>query len=643
MLWILEDQFKPRTLEDIDKIVCAELPDPSDKELFDYVATHVFHGPCGSTNPRCLCMKDEKYSKKFPKEFVSSTQVNTDGYPLYQRCNCGRTIRKGLHLIDNPWVFSYNKYLCKVFNCHINVEICSSIHSVKYLHKYVYKGHNRIQARISSTDAPRDGAIAGATCYEVLRTVDGVVCDTYQKAVQERGLLHSDAEFDNDLTLVACIASPRQVRELFAMMLHYCDISQPDVLLEKYLDAMSEDIRFANYASQLTNPIWLENLSALESIIYHNGSSFATFPGLSQGVKLQLTETECGPSQGNNILCAILAAEHLQGMLNLEQRQLYDAVFEAIESTECAKEAKVFFVDGPRGYGKTFLYSAILAQIKASRLNSITTATSGIVTLLLEGGQMLHSTFKIPILVTHISTCAISPDSKIDRQIQSASMIIVDEALIMHRHVYKTLDRSIRDVMKNIDASLENVLFGGKVIVMGGDLRQMLLVIPIGSRSMIFSSSLNRNDKQISRYQDRDCGGAILYSLTRQFQEPSKPDDLDNRKRRTDLARRPSPEQIFSNVNQPATELEASVQSKEPASLGFDTNIVSADDHHRDKFQIDLMVVDDHPRDKFQIDLMVGICENRRCFVESHQPRWSLKLWRRIDTKMGKAEFVKTE
>jgi hypothetical protein len=29
------------------------------------------------------------------------------------------------------------------YNCHINVEIYCSIKSVKYLYKYIYKGHDR--------------------------------------------------------------------------------------------------------------------------------------------------------------------------------------------------------------------------------------------------------------------------------------------------------------------------------------------------------------------------------------------------------------------------------------------------------------------------------------------------------------------
>ncbi|XP_078440862.1 uncharacterized protein LOC144710894 [Wolffia australiana] len=130
-------------------------------------------------------MKDGKCSKKFPKEFVSSTQVNNDGYPLYQHRNNGRIVQKGSHLINNRWVVAYNKYLCKVLNCHINVEICSSIQSVKYMYKYVYTGHDRIQDRISLKDAPRDGAIAGATqdlssCDEAQQYLDARYISTLE-------------------------------------------------------------------------------------------------------------------------------------------------------------------------------------------------------------------------------------------------------------------------------------------------------------------------------------------------------------------------------------------------------------------------------------------------------------------------------
>lgn len=39
-------------------------------------------------------------------------------------------------------VVPYNPHLTRMFNCHINVEVCSSVQAVKYIHKYIYKGHD---------------------------------------------------------------------------------------------------------------------------------------------------------------------------------------------------------------------------------------------------------------------------------------------------------------------------------------------------------------------------------------------------------------------------------------------------------------------------------------------------------------------
>ncbi len=47
----------------------------------------------------------------------------------------------------------YNPYLSLLFNCHINVEVCTSVAAIKYLYKYVYKGHDRAQVDVGPVDA----------------------------------------------------------------------------------------------------------------------------------------------------------------------------------------------------------------------------------------------------------------------------------------------------------------------------------------------------------------------------------------------------------------------------------------------------------------------------------------------------------
>ena len=54
-----------------------------------------------------------------------------------------------------------------MFNCHINVEICSSIKAVKYLFKYIYKGHDR--ASVSVTDKVNEAEIDEIQQYREAR------------------------------------------------------------------------------------------------------------------------------------------------------------------------------------------------------------------------------------------------------------------------------------------------------------------------------------------------------------------------------------------------------------------------------------------------------------------------------------------
>jgi hypothetical protein len=46
-------------------------------------------------------------------------------------------------------VVSHNVYLSTKYDAHINVEVCNNIRAVKYLFKYVYKGHDHATVEIS--------------------------------------------------------------------------------------------------------------------------------------------------------------------------------------------------------------------------------------------------------------------------------------------------------------------------------------------------------------------------------------------------------------------------------------------------------------------------------------------------------------
>ncbi len=50
--------------------------------------------------------------------------------------------------LDNRWVVPHNVCLLTKYDAPINVEVCNNICAVKYLFKYVYKGHDRATVEI---------------------------------------------------------------------------------------------------------------------------------------------------------------------------------------------------------------------------------------------------------------------------------------------------------------------------------------------------------------------------------------------------------------------------------------------------------------------------------------------------------------
>ena len=55
-------------------------------------------------------------------------------------------------IADNCFVVPYNPYLLLKVRCHINIEVCNTIKSIKYLFKYFYKGPDTAIIRLSNSE-----------------------------------------------------------------------------------------------------------------------------------------------------------------------------------------------------------------------------------------------------------------------------------------------------------------------------------------------------------------------------------------------------------------------------------------------------------------------------------------------------------
>jgi hypothetical protein len=55
-------------------------------------------------------------------------------------------------MYDNRWIVPYNLYLIRRYKAYINVEVCTTVQAIKYIHKYVYKERDKAILKIANTD-----------------------------------------------------------------------------------------------------------------------------------------------------------------------------------------------------------------------------------------------------------------------------------------------------------------------------------------------------------------------------------------------------------------------------------------------------------------------------------------------------------
>ncbi|GJR91995.1 DNA helicase [Tanacetum coccineum] len=145
LLWLTESA-KIHEDNDVNKYICAELPDPiNDAEGYRVISELMVHGPCGYANPNASCMKDaSNCNRNFPKPYSDKTFIDKDGYVHYRRRDTGFNTYRQNVCLDNRYIVPYNRTLCMRYYAHINVEYCGWTMLIKYLFKYISKGTDRV-------------------------------------------------------------------------------------------------------------------------------------------------------------------------------------------------------------------------------------------------------------------------------------------------------------------------------------------------------------------------------------------------------------------------------------------------------------------------------------------------------------------
>lgn len=218
-----------------------------------------------------------------------------------------------------------------------------------------------------------------------LKKFNGVRVTTFREAALLRGYLVDDNSQHLCLEEASVFHLPYELRRLFATLLVYSCPNSPRDLWLAYENAMLEDLlRFNQMTRREATKNALQQINGFLQSMGKNIQDFFSNTDLEDHTREIRAE--------KNI---IVSQDDLDAILKLNERQ--KIAFETIIEKTYSTGSGAFFVDGPGGTRKTFLYRALLAKVRSKGHIALATATSGITASILPRGRTTHSRFKIPL------------------------------------------------------------------------------------------------------------------------------------------------------------------------------------------------------------------------------------------------------
>jgi len=357
--------------------------------------------------------------------------------------------------------------------------------------------------------------VRGAASFADIRVDpenENIVYGTYREACLARKLLQDDSEWFECLKEHKDTLMPPALRTLMFQIFAECQPSSPFELFWKFAEDLSDDFLHTLQTSEDTRNIEVavlklrskhQALLEIETKLLDAGESlditFYTdeYKSYKQSVAHQNMIDKANRFVNDELKydaaslteqCATMCE-----MMNEGQKTLFDTVIDMVYSAikKDFSTPSMIFGDAPGGTGKTFINEAICARLRGEKKIVIAVASSGIAAQLLPAGRTAHYKFQIPFKLHERSSCYMQNDKMDPRSIlmRKTSLIIIDEATMLHRHAYQAIDTSLKDI-----TGRSEVPFGGIPVLFTGDFRQILPIVKQGSRMQTMSASLERCD-----------------------------------------------------------------------------------------------------------------------------------------------------
>ncbi|XP_010480980.1 PREDICTED: uncharacterized protein LOC104759795 [Camelina sativa] len=505
MILFLHPDNKMRTSDDIDKYISAEIPDKEvDKCLYEVVSDVMIHGPCGPMNRDSVCMNNGQCTKFFPKPFMDNTFVDDAGYPIYRRQNDGRIVEKRGLQYNNSYVIPYNRDLSLRFRAHINVEWCNQTRSVKYSFKYITKGPDYVRAEVGEEDQENEikkffNCRYVSACEVSWRIFAFRIC--YHTTAVEKLLFHLPGQelaiYNQDDPIEDVLHRTTNRTSKFlgwmecnkiypqAKKLTYAEFPSKFVWnkREKLLKPRSEKWKIfaigrityvppyvgqAYYLRVLLNkisgPTSFDYLKTVNGVLYNDFQEACYALGLLDDDKEYIAAiNEAGLMLSRTQIENICLTE-IELMLRSNGTSL--TAFERMPRPD----------DSIMNTG----VNRLIADERITKPHKQLELYDELFPMLTDEQRRVYE--EIIHSVNHNKGDA---ESDLADLIREAKLIIWDKGPMMNKLCYENLDRSLRDIMKC------DQIFGGKVVVLGGDFRQILPVITEGGRVATVLASIN--------------------------------------------------------------------------------------------------------------------------------------------------------
>jgi len=197
--------------------------------------------------------------------------------------------------------------------------------------------------------------VSGPQSFDDLKTVDGVICETFRDAAAKRELLLDDQEYRYCLEEAIFYQMSSQLRELFAIILVFGTPSNPLQLWTTFSGNFCDDCH-KHYKTASIDDVQLMCYDDVNELLSLHFKSLSDF-GIDRPSDAVVSRIELSQQHHQQVA---EKAENDYGLLKEAQKGAVDSIMAAVDHTT---HHRCFFLDGPGGTGKTFVYNTLCGKL----------------------------------------------------------------------------------------------------------------------------------------------------------------------------------------------------------------------------------------------------------------------------------------